>query len=190
MLHMVWNEIKTAFENEILCPALRGRVRFEYTDYDYDNNQENSLAIYCDKKLIYKFETRDYTEQYALMCGQLRETIQDVLSQNYLSRSAAVDATWEVTREFMPWLTSQKGIMRAEDAVRQMKKFIESDEPRSFGSSNQFTEMLWFLSKHLSGGALLESAEGVMLAYAKEWYFPFIKLRIKAERDWASGRNK
>lgn len=181
---MEWKEIKKAFEEEVLCPALRGRLSFEYTDYDYNHDGDlgNCLSIYYDGRLFYKFETKDYTEQYALMCGQLREIMREVLSQNYMSREDAEEATWKVTRQFMPWLTSQNGIMRAEAAVQHMEMFIENPSYDIF-TDNQFTCALWLLSINADGKRMLANAEAGDIGYADDWRCAFEKLRVEAERD-------
>ena len=172
---MVWQEIKAKFENEILCPALRGRVHFKYTDYSdnvdiddfFSNNDvklcDNCLAIYADGKLIYSFNTKDYTEQFSTMNGHLRHTIQRILSENYVSHSAAVEASWDIVNEFIPWLSSQKGIMRAEHAVRNMKEFI--DNPNyDLTRSNEFMFVLWYLSKYISSELVLSNMEALSIA--------------------------
>lgn len=177
---MLWNEIKTTFETEVLCPALRGRVRFEYTDFDDD--RDNCLSIHVDSKPFYAFDTKDYTEQFSVINGRLRHTIQDVLSENYTSRSDAVEASWDIVNEFIPWVTSQTGIMRAEHAVRNMKEFIGSSNPNDLRTRNEFTYVLWFLSKYLSGDAILAEKKREKQACAGRWYCPFVKLRIEAEK--------
>ena len=191
---MVWNEIKTAFENDILCPSLRGRVRFEYTDYNDEvdieellssedvNLRDNCLSVYADNELLYAFNTKDYTEQFSTMNGRLRHMIQNVLSENYMSRSNAVEASWEIVDEFIPWLSSQKGIMRAEHAVRGMMEFIYNPD-FNICSSNDFTFVLWYLSKYIDRDTVFSNANAAKLAYESKWYYPFIMLRIDAERS-------
>lgn len=199
---MKWSEIKSTFENDVLCQALRGKVRFEYTDYVYEEIDietlfsdeeviipDNCLSIYADNRLLHKFDTKDFTERFALMTGKLRHTIQDVLSENYMSRSDAVEASWGITDEFIPWLTSQEGIMRAEHAIRNMKEFIKSTKPDDQCMRNDFMFVLWFLSKYIDGESVLKDAEKRKLAYAAKWYFPFVELRIEAESIMALGRN-
>ena len=196
---MKWTDIKTAFENDILCPSLRGRVRFEYTDYADDVNieellssedvklRDNCLAIYADGKLLHKFDTKDYTEQFSSMNGQLRHTIQKVLFENYMSRSDAVEASWEIVNEFIPWLSSQEGIMRAEHAVRNMREFI--DNPNyNVCTGNEFVFVLWYFSKYLPKDTILSNSniEASKIAYAETWFYPFVKLRIEAEQVYHS----
>ena len=190
---MLWSDIKVKFENEVLCPALRGRVRFEYTDYSDDadiddfflskdvNLRDNCLAIYADGKLIYAFNTKDYTEQFATMNGHLRHTIQRILSENYVSHSAAVEASWDIVNEYIPWLSSQKGIMRAEHAVRNMKEFI--DNPHyDLTRSNEFVFVLWYLSKYISSKVVLSNMEASSVGFAETWFYPLVRLRIEAEQ--------
>jgi len=190
---MEWSEIKTTFENEVVCPSLRGRVRFEYTDYadDVDIDEllssedvklrDNCLAIYADGELLYKFDTKDYTEQFSIMNGQLRHTIQKVLSENYMNRSDAVEASWDIVNEFIPWLSSQKGIMRAEHAVRNMREFINNPN-YDVCTSNEFMFVLWYLSKYLPRNIVLSNTETSNIAFAETWFYPFVKLRIEAEQ--------
>ena len=111
---MQWSEIKNVFENEILCPSLRGRLRFEYTDYSDEEDtsaiqdlklRDNCLSIYVDGQLFYKFDTKDYTKQFGSMSGHLRHTIQNILSESYMSKSRAFDASWDIANEFIPWLS-------------------------------------------------------------------------------------
>ncbi len=200
---MMWNEIKRTFENKFLCPALRGRVRFEYTDYDFEEidietlftnekviMQDNCLSIYADDRLLHKFDTKDFTERFALMTGELRHTIQNVLSESYMSRSEAVEASWEITGEFIPWLTSQEGIMRAEHAVRNMKEFINSSNPGDQSLRNDFIFVLWMLSKHIDGESVLKDEEKRKRAYAEKWFYPFVELRIEAEKCYAKAASQ
>ncbi len=198
---MVWSEIKTTFENEVLCPSLRGRVRFEYTDYAADVNfeeplssedvklRDSCLAVYADGELLYRFDTKDYTERFSSMNEQLRHTIQKVLSDNYMSRSDAVEASLEIVNEFIPWLSSQKGIMLAEDAVKNMKEFINNPK-YNLCTSNEFTFVLWYLSKYLHREIVLSNTEAAKLAYAKRWFYPFIELRIEAEKNFSDTLQK
>ena len=200
---MTWQEIKTKFEDEILCPALRGRVWFEYTDYAADVDVEstfsnedgilrdNCLSVYADGDLLYSFNTKDYTEQFSTMNGRLRHTIQKILAQNYTSYHAAVDASWEIVNEYIPWLSSQKGIMRAEHAVRTMKEFIENPDADPY-AGNEFTFVLWYLSKyHQPSDLVLFKYKGAAhVTYADKWFYPFVKLRIEAEQRYQNAERK
>ena len=199
---MEWQEIKEKFENEVLCPALRGRVRFEYTDYIHEeidietlfsdeevSMQDNCLLIYADDQLLYKFDTKDFTERFAIMTGELRRAIQDVLSESYMSWSDAFAASWDITDEYIPQLTSKEGIMRAEHAVRNMKEFINSTNPDDQRLRNDFIFVLWLLSKYSSAEYVLKNYDGRKQVYADKWYSPFVELRLEAERVMASGRN-
>lgn len=199
---MEWYEIKEKFEKEVLCPALRGRVRFEYTDYVHEeidietlfsdeevSMKDNCLSIYADDQLLYKFDTKDFTERFARMTGELRHSIQDILSKSYMSWENAFAASWDITDEYIPQLTSKEGIMRAEHAVRNMKEFINSTNPDDQRLRNDFIFVLWLLSKYSSAEYVLKNYDGRKQVYADKWYSPFVELRLEAERVMASGRN-
>lgn len=199
---MTWDEIKTTFENEILCPALQGRLRLEYYEQDIDESAIEDfdkhieslddsepvysyLSFYFDDKLIYEFNSKNYYEnQYYKLGLDLRSTIKDILSRDYLSKSASFDAAWDIYFDFIPRLTSQNGMMKAEHAVRCIKNYIIDHEHEDTCLDNKFTFVLYFLSKYMSGEVVLNNEESSKLAFAETWFYPFIQLRIEAEKDF------
>ena len=194
---MKWDDIKAEFENKILCPALRGRVRFEYTDYNKDVSLEelfadiegvewhdNYLTIYADDKLLYEFNSERYdAEDFVTIKAIIGHTIQRILSENYMSTRDASDASLKITDEIISWLSSRKGVMKAEDAVRNMEEFIVNPELHSY-LKNDFTLILNILSSQISREYMLENEKTLRRDYTEKWFYPFIELRINAEKNF------
>ena len=182
----IWSDIKAKFENEILCPALRGRLHFEYTgcaENIYEETNDSCLFIYTDDILLYKFDTLDYNKQFSNVKEHLQYAVKEILSEKYTSRIMATEASRDIVNELIPWIASQKGLLRAEHAVQIMEIYIKKPK-LDFCRDNEFAFVLEFLSKYLDGEVVLNNEDSLKYSYAKTWSYPFIMLRIEAEKQF------
>lgn len=192
---MMWDEIKSTFENEIICPSLQGRIRFEFEEHDvnedsivntecFDDDTELSyscLSIFLDDKLFYEFNSKDYYEQsYYKINARLRRTTQKVLSNDYLSKRASFEASWDILKDFIPWITSQTGMMNADHSVRIMEDYIECSFDEAKEMDNCFVSMLSLLDKRMEVETLVDYI-GCVETLEPKWLRRFLKLRLEAD---------
>ena len=156
-----------------------------FADIDGVEWHDDYLTIYADDKLLYEFNSKDYVaEDFATVSAVIGHTIQRILSENYMSTRDAFDASWKITEEFIPWLSSKKGIMRASDAVRNMEEFIVNPEFHSY-LKNDFILILKIMSTQVSREYILENEKSLRSDYEETWIYPFIELRIDAEKNFS-----
>lgn len=186
---MDWNKVKTAFEKQLLCPSLSGRVRFEFKEHEFNDNPDDDaepqysiLSIFLDDRPFFEFNSKDYYNKgFSRINARLRHTIQEILSRDYLCRSSSFEASFDVINDFIPWLTSKNGVMNADHAIRIMERYTESSFDETKEIDNCFVTMLNLLDKRLSDDELAEYA-CLVDTYEPEWLRKFIKLRLDADK--------
>lgn len=173
-----WSGIKKRLEEDLLCDALKGRVKYFITKYNNALDESGRVAIIVDGRevihgSIYRFY-KGYRELEEKIKGELG------IPRRYWNGKRIVndDINSEV-EDYIERIRLNEGIFSVWQFTDAVRIFLNSSIKESLVSENPLVRLLAVVDRRVGKRTLLKLKDSVQ--QQPEWLQYFYKLRLQAE---------
>lgn len=159
-----WSGTRKKLEEDYLCPALRGRVRYFATVYSKCPDHEGRAAILVDGVEVLKSSYYEYAPVYWALQSELRRL---------------EEADWREAAQKAEQTVLDRGLFDQRDVYAAFQEFDNQSIEASLSSENPIVRIFALLDRRL-GKRRLAALEDTM-EQELDWVRPFYRLRMEAE---------
>ena len=156
-----WSGTRKKLEEDYLCPALRGRVRYFAATYRESHDREGRAAILVDGAEVLKSSYFEYAPAFYKFWDELEE------------------ADWQETARKAGQAALDKGLFDQRNFYAAFQEFDNQSIEASLTSRNPIVRIFALLDRRL-GKRRLTALEDTM-EQELDWVRPFYLLRMEAE---------
>lgn len=159
-----WSGTRKKLEEDCLCPALRGRVRYFATAYSKCPDHEGRAAILVDGVEVLKSSYYEYAPVYWALQSELHQL---------------EESDWREAAQKAGQTVLDKGLFDQWDFYAAFQEFDNQSIEASLTSENPLVRIFALLDRRL-GKRRLAALEDAM-EQELDWVRPFYLLRMEAE---------
>ena len=157
-----WSGTRKKLEEDYLCPALRGRVRYFATTYSKCPDHEGRAAILVDGVEVLRSSYYEFAPAYWKLQSELRQSSDWLEAARRASRTVLED-----------------GLFDQRDFYAAFQRFDNQSIEASLADENPIVRIFALLDRRL-GKRRLAALKGTM-EQELDWVRPFCLLRMEAE---------
>ena len=159
-----WSGTRKKLEEDYLCPALRGRVRYFATTYSKCPDHEGRAAILVDGVEVLKSSYYEYAPAFWKLQSELRPL---------------EEADWREAAPKAGQTVLEDGLFDQRDFYAAFQELDNQSIEASLASENPIVRIFALLDRRL-GKRRLAAMKGIM-EQELDWVRPFYLLRMEAE---------
>ncbi len=173
-----WSGIKKRLETDMLCPALRGRVKYFITKYKNAHDESGRVAILVDKQEIIQGNIFRYYR------GQ-REVEQRIKAEQHVPRRVwngkeiLNDKANTEAEALVDAIRLEEGLFDVWQFTDAIECYLNQSIQSSLNSKNPLIRLLAILDRRVGKRMLVDICD--RLDEQPEWLRYFYELRLKSE---------
>lgn len=159
-----WSGTRKKLEEDYLCPALRGRVRYFATTYRESHDREGRAAILVDGVEVLKSSYYEYAPAFWKLQSELRRL---------------EEADWREAAPKAGQTVLEDGLFDQRDFYAAFQELDNQSIEASLASENPIVRIFALLDRRLGKRRLVALKE--TMEQELDWVRPFYFLRMEAE---------
>lgn len=156
-----WSGTRKKLEEDYLCPALRGRVRYFAATYRQSHDREGRAAILVDGTEVLKSSCFEYAPAFDQLWDELE------------------GADWRETAQKASQAVLDRGLFDQRDFYAAFQEFDNQSIQASLSSENPIVRIFALLDRRVGRRRLAAMEEA--MDRELDWIRPFYLLRMEAE---------
>lgn len=173
-----WSGIRKRLEQDLLCDALKGRLRYFITKYKNTHDESGRVAIIVDGKEIIQGSIYKYYEGYRELERKIKEDM-NIPKRYWNGKKIVNDDLNREAENYIDELRLKEGIFDVWQFTDAVNCFLNSSIKESLNSENPLIRLLAIVDRRV-GKRTLEKLKDT-ISEQPEWLRYFYELRLQAE---------
>lgn len=173
-----WSGVKKRLEQDLLCDALKGRVRYFITEYSKAHDKPGRVAIIVDGREIIQGSIFNYYKGYKEIEKKIKSEL-GVPKRYWNGKEIVNDAVNRDVEDYIDKMRLNEGIFAVWQFTDAVKSFLNSSIEESLNSENPLIRLLAIVDRRVGKRTLVKLKDSI--SQQPEWLQYFYKLRFQAE---------
>lgn len=173
-----WSGIRKRLEQDLLCDALKGRLKYFITKYNNALDESGRIAIIVDDKEVLQGSIYKYFKGYREFERKIKEDLN--IPKRYWNGKKIVNDELNIEAEnYIDKIRLNEGIFDVWQFTDAVKCFLNSDIKESLTSENPLIRLLAIVDRRVGKRTLKKLKHSI--SEQPEWLRFFYELRLQAE---------
>lgn len=173
-----WSGIRKRLEQDLLCDALKGRLRYFITKYKNSHDESGRIAIIVDDREIIQGSIYKYYKGYRELERKIKEDM-NVPKRYWNGKEIVNDELNREAENYIDELRLNEGIFDVWQFTDAVKSFLSSSIEESLASDNPIIRLLAIVDRRVGKRTLKKLKDTIQ--EQPEWLRYFYELRLQAE---------
>lgn len=173
-----WSGIKKRLEEDLLCDALKGRLKYFITEYRHSYDQLGRIAIIVDGKEIIQGNIFKYYKGYRELETEIKNEL-NIPKRYWNGKEIVNDDVNREVEDHIDELRLDEGIFDVWQFTEAVKKFLNSSIKESLYSNNPLVRLLAIVDRRVGKRTLNDVKKTI--SFQPQWLQYFYNLRMQAE---------
>jgi len=173
-----WSGVRKRLEQDLLCDALKGRLKYFITKYNNAHDESGRVAIIVDGREIIQGDIFRYYKGYREVEKKIKSEL-GIPKGFWDGKRIVNDEVNREVEEYIDKIRLNEGIFDVWQFTDAVERFLNSNIKESLVSENPLVRLLAIVDRRV-GKRTLEKLKDTVLQQP-EWLQYFYRLRLQAE---------
>ncbi|HOP93615.1 MAG TPA: hypothetical protein PLP24_09630 [Acetivibrio thermocellus] len=173
-----WSGVRKRLEQDLLCDALKGRLKYFITKYNNAHDESGRVAIIVDGREIIQGDIFRYYKGYREVEKKIKSEL-GIPKGFWDGKRIVNDEVNREVEEYIDKIRLNEGIFDVWQFTDAVERFLNSNIKESLVSENPLVRLLAIVDRRV-GKRTLEKLKDTV-SQQPEWLQYFYRLRLQAE---------